>query len=125
RVWANLGQPAQDLSSVNSYSEGINTMNPNSSEQIHGCDDFQSLIPAYLDGKLSTARKLLLEDHSNECLPCRHEIKAQRNLAAAKKAVFVAPQHKTRTAKKPLRTAKGRWGSTNIARWSVAAGLAI
>jgi hypothetical protein len=122
RVWANLGQPAQDLSSAHSYSEGINTMNPNSSEQIHGCDDFQSLIPAYLDGKLSTARKLLLEDHSNECLPCRHEIKAQRNLAAAKTATFVAPQHAPRAKRATARKTSGR---TSMVRWAAAAAVIL
>ncbi len=124
RVWAMVSQQAeQNSTTVNSNSEGINTMNPsNNSEHIHGCEDFQSLMPAYLDGKLSTARKLLLEDHSNECIPCRQELKAQRTLAAAKSSTFVAPQHK-RSDRKPLRAGTNR--RSNIARWSVAAGLAI
>ena len=61
RVWARISDQAEDLSSETLYSEGINAMNINDhTEQIRGCDDFRSLIPAYLDGKLSTARKLLL-----------------------------------------------------------------
>jgi hypothetical protein len=75
RVWAMISQQAaQNSSSQTSYSEGINTMNTNNADQIRGCEDFQSLMPAYIDGKLSTARKLLLEDHSNECIPCRQEL---------------------------------------------------
>lgn len=122
RVWARVaGQAAQDSSSVTSYSDGINTMNAsNNAEQIRGCEDFQSLMPAYLEGKLSTARKLLLEDHSNECIPCRQELRAQRNLAAAKSATFIAPRH-TASAKTPRRTSTKRWGRTSIARLSIAA----
>jgi hypothetical protein len=127
RVWARVsGQAAENLASETSYLEGINTMNTNTNaEHIHGCDDFQSLMPAYLDGKLSTARKLLLEDHSNECIPCRQELKAQRTYAAAKSATFVSPQSKRRVGREPLRANTQRWSSRNIARWSVAAALMI
>ena len=97
-------------------------MNPLNNEEIRGCDDFQSLIPAYLEGRLSTARKLLLEDHSNECVPCRKEVKAQRNLAQAKSAAFVAPSHTPRV--KPA-AARKAWTKTSVARWSVAAAVAI
>ena len=84
RVWARISQQAADNSlPVNSNLESPNLMNSeNNSEQIRGCDDFQSIIPAYLKGDLSPARALLLEDHSNECIPCRRELKEQRTTAA-------------------------------------------
>ena len=106
RVWAMMAQHGADRSL---HLEGVDTVNSNNTEHIHGCDDFQSLMPAYLDGTLSKARKLLLEDHSNECIPCRQELKAQRNLAAAKSATYIAPAHTARNARKPLRTGKSRW----------------
>src|SRR5687768_16204110 len=92
RVWARVSQEAAENSSAETlHLEGINTMNSNdTAEHIHGCDDFRSLMPAYLEGKLSTPRKLLLEDHSNECIPCRQELKAQRTYAAARSATFIA-----------------------------------
>jgi len=39
--------------------------------KIRNCDDVQSLIPAYVEGRLSEARCLLLKDHTRECVACR------------------------------------------------------
>jgi hypothetical protein len=54
-------------------------------EHIHGCSDFQSLMPAYLRGELQSARALLLKDHTHECIPCRRALK----LASEGKAATV------------------------------------
>lgn len=117
RVWANIHKQAGQ----NSYTEGINNMN----EHIRGCDDFRSLIPGYLDGKLSAAKKMLLEDHSNECVACRASIKEQKNLAAAKSAAksatYVAPNH-VRRAKA---TTASKWPARRIARWAAPAAAAV
>jgi hypothetical protein len=127
RVWARVRQAAaENSSSLNSYSEGVNTMNASNNDQtIRGCDDFRSLIPAYLDGKISNARKLLLEDHSNECVPCRKELKTQRAAAAAKTVTYVAPQHIQRKSRKALAASSGRWSTSSIARYSIAAALIL
>ncbi len=47
-------------------------------QTIHGCKDYQDLIPAYLAGSLTPARKLLLEDHTHECVTCRKALDRAR-----------------------------------------------
>ena len=48
-----------------------NVQAEHASHGIHGCADFQAMLPAYREGTLSAARKLLLQDHLRECLTCR------------------------------------------------------
>ncbi|HEX8735655.1 MAG TPA: FecR domain-containing protein [Pyrinomonadaceae bacterium] len=116
---------AENSLSANSNSGNINTMNTNNTtEQIHGCADFQSLIPAYLEGKLSTARKLLLEDHTNECIPCRRALKTKRADATTGAAYYVR-QPAQRTVREPQRSRANRWSSTKAVRWSIAAAFVI
>lgn len=131
RVWERVSQQAaaevfasmtdsiaaENSPSVTSLWGNINKMNSNNStEQISGCADFQSLIPAYLDGKLSTARTLLLEDHTHECIPCRRALKNETSTA-------------TVVARQPvLQAMRGRsngWMRPNALRWSVAAAFVI
>lgn len=128
RVWARVSEQMADGNSLSagSHSGNLNTMNiNNNAEHINGCADFQSIVPAYLDGKLSTARTLLLEDHTNECIPCRRALKTQRSAAAIKSATFVVRQPARRVAPKRPRAFMNGWSRTDVARWSVAAALVI
>ena len=71
---------------------------------IEGCKDFQSLIPAYLAGKLSEARALLLVDHTHECIPCRKAMKEART----RRSVTIKPA--ARTSRFSLQPVVLRWG---------------
>src|SRR4029453_14911829 len=77
RVWARVSAAAGDAE-----------IQMPAVENIKGRRDFQSLIPAYLAGKLSEARSLLLVDHTHECIPCR-------------KAMNEARTHRTALVKPP------------------------
>ena len=77
--------------------------------RIEGCADFQTLIPAYLGGKLSEARSLLLVDHTHECIPCRKAMKQARESRGATFAPAVRTQNR-KTANYSLRPVVMRWG---------------
>ena len=80
-------------------------------DRIEGCADYQSLIPAYLAGKLSEARSLLLVDHTHECIPCR---KAMNDARSKRSASFRPAVSKPRFTLQPA-----------VMRWASAAALVI
>ncbi len=100
RVWARLAVENTNQTATESVA----------SERIENCDDFQSLIPAYMNNSLSEARALLLVDHTHECIPCRKALKAasSRNVIPVKKAT---PK---RYSLQPV-----------VLRWGIAAALVI
>ena len=123
-VWARVSGQLADENSLfaDSYSGDLNTMKTNNTaEHIDGCADFQSLIPAYLDGKLSTGRTLLFKDHTNECIPCRRALKAQR---ADTVTATIGDRQPARQLGRP-RTFMNGWSKSSVARWSVAASFLI
>ena len=79
-------------------------------DEIRGCDDYQALIPAYLADALPEARKLLLEDHTRECVPCRRALKTAREGEAPVKAWKQAEAAPTPT-----------WRSYKV--WAIAAAM--
>ncbi|HET6862989.1 MAG TPA: FecR domain-containing protein, partial [Pyrinomonadaceae bacterium] len=83
---------------------------PATVEHIEGCNDFQSLIPDYLEGNLSEARSLLLVDHTHECIPCRKAMKEAR----ARRMTAPAPARAHRSTLRPV-----------VLRWGIAAALVI
>src|ERR1700683_3076432 len=50
-----------------------------STHRLRSCEDFQALVPAYLDKKLPEARRFLFEDHVHQCVPCRHTVEQARS----------------------------------------------
>ena len=84
-------------------------------DEIHGCADFQALIPAYLRKELSDARTLLLEDHTRECIPCRKALKAARSGGA--QSGLSTPQ--------AVRPATRTVTQAPVWKWAIAATLVI
>ena len=76
RVWARLAQGGADAAAAPATVAMAAAAPAHGS--LHGCEDFQSLIPAYLRGELSPARALLVEDHTRSCVPCRRALREAR-----------------------------------------------
>ncbi len=73
RVWARLSQEGAASSPAPVVTEATAPAG-----SLHGCDDFRSLIPAFVRGELSPARALLVEDHTRSCVPCRRALREAR-----------------------------------------------
>lgn len=58
-----------------------------STETLTRCADYQARMPALVAGTLPEAQRLLVEDHTRECIPCRRHLQAVR----AGRAVSDAP----------------------------------
>ena len=82
-------------------------------DHIRGCEDFQALIPSYLEGLLSPARTLLLEDHTHECIPCRKALKEAR---AFRKGEAAVARTEVSRPRRPL---------SPVARWAIAATVTV
>src|SRR5262245_43459342 len=104
RVWARL--------SVETATQTVAQAAP--ADRIEGCADFQSLIPAYLGGRLSEARSLLLVDHTHECIPCRRALKNAREARVATSRPVRRPARKANYSLQPV-----------LLRWGIAAVLVI
>ncbi|MDX6695975.1 MAG: hypothetical protein QOF02_3578 [Blastocatellia bacterium] len=105
RVWARIAAETNAPTVAAAAVEEIKTV-----EHIRGCADFQTLIPAYLKGQLSDARRMLLEDHTQECIPCRKALKEARSGRVA-----------TRVAQTPA--ASKPFMQQPVWRWAIAATL--
>lgn len=88
--------------------------------EIRGCADYQALLPAFLAGELPEARRILVDDHTRSCVPCR---KALKTLRAGEPAWGAASMPQPRPAARPLtRHPFARWG---LAAAATIAGLSI
>ncbi len=86
------------------------------SERIRGCPDYQSLIAPYLNKTLSAGRALLLQDHTRECVGCRHALEQARTGTV---------RTLTRPSTPPSRTIPKFWALAATVAVALAAGALI
>jgi ferric-dicitrate binding protein FerR (iron transport regulator) len=113
RVWARLSQlpqAQQDVAGGHAEATAPAVLAAPMAGSLHSCEDFRSLIPAYLRGELSPARALLVEDHTRSCVPCRRALREARE------------GHKTVTARPAARKS---WARDRRVWMPLAAVLAI
>ncbi|HSP64247.1 MAG TPA: FecR domain-containing protein [Pyrinomonadaceae bacterium] len=111
RVWAQLSVEADACGMQANRSQVASA----AADTIEGCADFQSLIPAYLGGKLSEPRSLLLVDHTHECIPCRRALKQARETRVS------VPTPARKQARKTFNYSL----NPVVVRWGIAAVLVI
>jgi hypothetical protein len=92
RVWARVANHEAEVALTNTVQ----------AEHLRDCNDFQSLIPAYLNKQLTAARVLLFEDHTRECFACRKELKAARTATAKPQAAVAEPKASWFSFKQPV-----------------------
>src|SRR5262249_35067193 len=61
-------------------------------DKIRSCEDFQALFADYRAGRLSEARRLLVEDHTHECVACRKVLAGRSRVAE-----FPVPRREVRS----------------------------
>lgn len=90
--------------------ESTATTGGSGSGSIHGCEGFVELMPALLSGALTESRRILLEDHTRECVNCRRELQRLRRgePVVGKAAVVSLESRRARIA---------------VPRWALAAGI--
>ena len=114
RVWARLAHEVQATSAgVSGVSDSAAGAPAPDSHRILGCEGFRELMPAYLAAALAEPKRVLLEDHTRECLPCRRALAAARDARSARSE---------RSAASPASAAPHATGASR--RWALAAGLA-
>src|SRR5207249_6321240 len=88
--------------------------------RLQSCDDFRSLIPAYLSSSLTASRKLLFEDHMHECVLCRKALQQARGKMGS------APSRATGVnfSREHLATRGGR-PHFPAGKWAAAAAVAV
>lgn len=88
----------------------------NVSGRIQTCQDYRSLIPSYVSKAISDARRMLLEDHVGECIPCRRAFDEARQgglgVGTGAKPVVI-----------PMTRPKG--AAPAYRRWAIAAAMLI
>src|SRR5580658_8814 len=85
-------------------------------QKLRSCEDFQALIPAYLEKALPEARGLLFQDHVHQCVACRRAVEQARR--GEMQIVLQLSAQADRQTDRPTKTASR---SFPVWRWAMSA----
>jgi len=85
RAWRRLAETARSEAGPATAATAA-AGEPAGAGPITGCAGVRELIPALVAGELPPARRLLVEDHTRECVGCRRALLAERSGAAGRTA---------------------------------------
>jgi ferric-dicitrate binding protein FerR (iron transport regulator) len=88
RVWSRVAAAAASTAGGASAAHRV----PDEGQPLRSCADYQALMPSLVDGSLPKARRLLVEDHTRECIPCRRALHAARAGRSAEATVSASPR---------------------------------
>lgn len=124
RVWARLETHAQSDYAMNEIK-----LESAPAAQVRGCADYQTLMPSHIRHELSPARALLLEDHTRECVACRHamqNLKDARNGVANRSVVQLQTKNQRVRASNRARPVAPLYQlASHVAQWRVAAAVVV
>lgn len=87
-----------------------------SSHTLRGCQDFQALIPGYLEKTIAPARGMLFEDHVHACVACRHALENAR-AGAPQQVLRINPRRRNSLSL----SASGSTSGATAWRWAMGA----
>jgi hypothetical protein len=124
RVWARLASEvaAAGSAAVAGDEAGAAHSPDSTSHRILGCEGFRELMPAYLAAALAEPKRVLLEDHTRECLPCRRALATARETRG--RAAFESAKSADRGRSRQAVRLRDSRTSGSYRRWALAAGLA-
>jgi hypothetical protein len=91
RVWARVAHEVEPGVGAKAEPAGAGADSSGTpSHRIVGCEGFRELLPAYVAGALAEPKRVLLEDHTRECLPCRRALAVVREQRSSRRSGVAA-----------------------------------